>query len=171
MDLKIFTLVFITLLVIFSFIYNTLQNLFACSLGNIYLAILLGTLFFIDFNYVVIGYFFLLGWLSGLDSGLEFLHALFFAMLSIVFFKFSAFFEFRDVANRYFWWLIGIGSYIIFRIFVYFYQLQLNTDFSISFLYLIWKLFLYGFLTYIYTIIIYKICKKAFSYKRKSLLK
>ncbi|NPA39857.1 MAG: hypothetical protein GXO57_05390 [Thermodesulfobacteria bacterium] len=171
MDLKSFTAVLVALLIIFSFLYNALQNLFAYSLGNIYLAILLGSLFFVDFNWLIIGYAFFLGWLSGLDSGLEFLHALFFSGLCFAFFKSSSLFEFRDVTNRYLWWLIGIGSYLIFRLLIYFYQLQLDTDFSISFVYLIWNSFLYGMLTYVYTLIIYKICRKAFSYRRITLFK
>jgi len=148
------------------FFYYLIQSTLGIYPGNFLLALAGCSVLFRGLGWDLVLFLFFLGWINGLDSGLEFQTALYFASIAFVFVKLRDYFKFERFKVKLGWWVGIIIGYLIFRLIFYFYTLQIDTPFDLeAVLNLFVKTNVYFLTTLIDSLLFYGILKLVLSEK------
>jgi len=132
MRFKEYLTTWLPLFLVISFFYYTFQSAFGVFPGNVFLAMAICIVIFKELSWDTYVFLFLLGWISGMDANVEFLSALFFVGIGVVFSKWRHYLKLNTFKVKAIWCTATVGIYLIFRLVVYFYLLDVDSGLSLK---------------------------------------
>ncbi len=159
MNLKDFIYVYLPLFLISLFTKIFLASFFLIYPGNIFFALFLVILIFIDVDIYSCVYVFILGYVSGLDNNLELLTSFYFLLILLLSKKIKNICQFEFFKMRVYWWVINLLIFLIFQDIIYRYRLSMSINRNLFF-HIITKDIFYFFTTFFWILIFNKILSK-----------